>query len=745
MKLRRVGPVALLCAITVIFYWKFLLVHQFSLLLGYESTNQAYAWFDYWVATLRTGTFPIWDPFTFSGHAFAGEMQTGAFYPPYLLFLLVPFHKGMLSPQLYHYFYALTHVACAWFMYALVRELGLSKFAGLVSGVCFSFGGFLVRLGGWLHLLESGIWLPLILLLLIRALKAASLLTSLLYCALSGLALSLSILAGGLHLVIMQAIVIVSAAVFYFLQVQVSASNGRQMKWNRVALIAAVTLGFAICGGAVQLLPSAEYSHRAIRFFGGGSGPASERIPYGSLGDALWPETIIGMVVSAFSGSASSGEYVNPYLGVFPLVLAIAGILQGWRIPWVRYFGGLAIAAFLYSLGSFSLLHGILYALVPFISMAREANRFMYLADFALAVLAGYGVDALLSGKSIVSWEAFDRVLQWSAILAALAVAWPAVLGHGDMSPWISLSLLLIVVSYGLYRYLRRGNGGPWARFLILSLILFDLSAFDWSAANKTQEAAKGGDYMEHLRESQGVAQFLRSQSGMFRVDVAADLAPNMGDVFGVEMTRGNAVTILKDYNEMRTNSDLLNVRYVVRPASAKDSGAVYEDSHWKVYENPGFYPRGWLVHETLVESGPGIPAGKPGTLAPDLRRVALVSTPINVTLWPPAADRSDEHVDVRRPNNNRIEADVQAHGQALLVLSELFYPGWRATVNGKTAPILKVDGDLRGIVVPSGPSLVRLYYAPVSFYLGLALSIASVLTLCLLIGLERRRLARLG
>src|SRR5579884_4085921 len=90
--------------VTVLFYWKFILVRQYSLLLDYEPANQAYAWFNFWTSTVKQGIWPIWDPYTFSGHAFAGEMQTGAFYPPYLLLALAPFHDGLFSPQLYHIF-----------------------------------------------------------------------------------------------------------------------------------------------------------------------------------------------------------------------------------------------------------------------------------------------------------------------------------------------------------------------------------------------------------------------------------------------------------------------------------------------------------------------------------------------------------------------------------------------------------------------------------------------------------------
>ncbi len=58
-----------------------------------------------------------------------------------------------------------------------------------------------------------------------------------------------------------------------------------------------------------------------------------------------------------------------------------------------------------------------------------------------------------------------------------------------------------------------------------------------------------------------------------------------------------------------------------------------------------------------------------------------------------------------------------------MLVLSELYYPGWRATVNGSAAPIFRVDGALQGIEVPPGHSHVELTYRPMSAIAGLALT----------------------
>ena len=639
----------ILLGLTVTFYWKIVLSHQFSLLLSFEGTNQAYAWFNYWVSTVRQGVWPIWDPFTFSGHAFAGEMQTGTFYPLYLVFLAVPFHHGVFSPALYHVFYVLTHALCAWFVYLLAREFHLSFFAGLVAGICFSLGGVLVRFNSWPHLLQSGIWLPVILLFLMRALRATQQRRAIACSALAGLCLALSILAGGLHLVIMQAIVVLSAGIFYAATTSSEHADPRTA-WRRAAIVVAVCAAFGLAGGAVQLLPSAEYSRLALRFAGPITLPASEKIPYNDMGDALWPHSFLGLLIPAFAGSPGSGEYINPYMGVLPLLLAIIGIWKRWSYLWVRYLAGLAVAACLYSLGSFSILHGLLYAVTPWLWMAREASRFLYLTDFSIALLAGFGIDALFSQfhassrePHSSSWQPLAAIFKWIAIASAIALAYPFILGKGDLSTWISFSLLLILLTYGLSRYIIAGHCGRWAHFLVIALIFFDLGAFDWSESNQSVEAAKGHDEMARLLSLRGAADFLRTRPGPFRVELAVNQSPNIGDMFGMEETFGAAVTLLKDYNQFRGHTDLLNARYTLRSASATEPNPVYKDSAWKIYERPSAFPRAWLVHAAEVEPDPAKLLSRLDAPGFEPRLTALLPAPLNSALDAQSTPNADQ------------------------------------------------------------------------------------------------------
>jgi len=82
------------------------------------------------------------------------------------------------------------------------------------------------------------------------------------------------------------------------------------------------------------------------------------------------------------------------------------------------------------------------------------------------------------------------------------------------------------------------------------------------------------------------------------------------------------------------------------------------------------------------------------------------------------------------------IEFHVDAAGHGLLVVSEVFYPGWNAFVNGARVPIHRVNGFLRGVVVPHGPSIVTFQYKPLSVQIGATLS---VLTLMAFFGLGLR------
>jgi len=113
------------------------------------------------------------------------------------------------------------------------------------------------------------------------------------------------------------------------------------------------------------------------------------------------------------------------YVGILPLILALFGILFS-SAPYRRFFTGLLILSSFYVLGNSSILHGLLYSMVPYIYLARLALRAHFILHFSLAVLAGYGTEHIIT---LLKSESPDqnalmllRKLSWFALLVAAIV-----------------------------------------------------------------------------------------------------------------------------------------------------------------------------------------------------------------------------------------------------------------------------------------------------------------------------------
>jgi hypothetical protein len=262
---------------------------------------------------------------------------------------------------------------------------------------------------------------------------------------------------------------------------------------------------------------------------------------------------------------------------------------------------------------------------------------------------------------------------------------------------------------------------------MLAAFILFDLAAFNWVESGRKTEVALG-DRLRQIISLQGAADFVKQQPGLHRVRVGVEPQPNVGDVYGIESIWGGGATVLTDYSKLGLHDDLLNVRYVIKPAASKDPEPIYQDAKWKVYNNPAAFPRAWIVHEAM--SVPSQEAAFRQLDQQDLHRFALIETslPQPLKLGNPKA----ESVHFRSWAPESFSMDVIAATSGLLVLSEMYYPGWVAKVNGHHVQIYRADGALRAIPVSAGQNKIEMEYAPSSFRFG---AIITLLTLAVFLG----------
>jgi hypothetical protein len=186
------------------------------------------------------------------------------------------------------------------------------------------------------------------------------------------------------------------------------------------------------------------------------------------------------------------------------------------------------------------------------------------------------------------------------------------------------------------------------------------------------------------------------------------------------------------------------------------------DESDVQVRKNRAVYPRAWVVREgRLSRPIEGLKESDRNramaallfqndviwkdTDRPvfDLHRAALVETdqPAKIAPFLPGGlpDAPSERVAITRYEPQRVEIDVRLDRPGIVVLADVFFPGWKLTIDGVPTTILRVNRMMRGAAVPAGPHKLVYGYDPDSLKVGAAVSLASLAAL-LAMGVWSRR-----
>ena len=176
------------------------------------------------------------------------------------------------------------------------------------------------------------------------------------------------------------------------------------------------------------------------------------------------------------------------------------------------------------------------------------------------------------------------------------------------------------------------------------------------------------------------------------------------------------------------------------RPLSAPGLRLAYNGRDARVYANQDALPRTFLVGGQHVV--PGEDEALRAVTAPgfDGRRVAITERPVEGLPRDAAAPSPGEARIVAYEHEHAV-VDATARRPSLLVLTDLHFPGWKARVDGRDAPLERVDYLLRGVMVPPGRHRVEFLYEPASWTIARSITLAGLLALAvaLIAGLRRR------
>jgi hypothetical protein len=661
----RFGPIFLLCLLIAGFYWKLTLTNQYEWMSGADLAEQVLPWFDQQAREIHQGRIPLWDTYLWSGQPLLAQGQPGTAYPLNWLLFALPLQNGHIAPVALAWYYVVIHFMAALFAYLFCRDLGRSPIASIAGGLIFALSGFLGATD-WPQMMNGAVWAPLVFLFQLRAIRPAALRWS--NAALSGLFLGISFLSGHHQIPIFVALAWIAIWIWF------------AFRNRRMIPAAAIALIIAALTGALQTLPALEYGRLARRWVGGPEPLAwNQTVPYTVQEHYdLKAFSLLGIVFPDVKAN------FDPFVGVVALTVALLAIAAAWKDSRVRLLSALALGAILYALGHNIIFQGILYSLIPGLDKARVPSAAVLLFQCAVAALAAFGFDHLDTRWTRTA----QRSLIVFSVVTLLASVW-ALLTHSLKFPADDRIILTAVFALLLALSVTRAS-----RPACLLLLLLELGNYSQIHLTPRNDPARMS-LLRAIRANPEMAGHLQGQAGFPRVQIANDaFAPNWGAYQGVEMFGGKAASVTANILDSNYFSESGRSRWGVAytisatpPPGAIEEGFATTDG-FKIYRREAF-PRAWAVHESCA--GP-------------------------------------DHVDLIEHLSDRlaIRADLSCPG--MVILSDTFYPGWRARVDHEPANIYEVNGAMRGVRVPSGSHTITMRYRPLSVYLGAALTLLGVI-----------------
>jgi len=686
----------------ILFFWKLVFTHQYDWIWGPDLTEQVLPWFEFQAREFHAGRFPLWDPSLWAGQPLFGLTQPGTAYPlNWILFALPLNSAGHIARASLEWYFVAIHIMAAIFAFALIRDLGLSRGAGVVAGLFYSLGGFFGKTG-WPQHLNGAVWAPLILLFVFRVMRGRKPYMSAIW---AGVCQGCAWLSGHHEIPIYTSL----AALILFAWLALRRGAVRWQFVHCAALFVLFTGGM----GAFQILPSYEFGRLAMRFGAPGGFQWNQYVPYAvHVSNSFSPVGINGLIFATLQSD------LVMYVGVVALALGIFGAISAWSAGAVAPAAALALAGLLYSLGGSNVIQGAMYSLIPELNRARHPMWTILLFDLGLAILLAYGVDALPASENR------PKLMRFLLCFGVAGFGVLAVINMTDalkVDTLMGMAPLMAVLLAAVLWAVSRGLS-PVASVTAIAILL----AIELGGPSAYQIADLGdpsrAQFLDRMRSNEDVAAFLRSQPGPFRIKTdGKELPDNWASLHGLETTAGYIAGVTNNIINLNPNltatQELLGVRYrISRDALPAPYLEVFQGkSGLRVFRDDAAFPRAWFAQASAP-----IPAGMEKTpiAGVDLARLRTVA----LTHGSPAPLRDcsgDGEIRYLRYTAARSELQVAAPCDRILVVAETWFPGWEGRIDGKPSAVLEVDGALKGLVVPAGTHVIDFAYRPRSVFLG--------------------------
>jgi len=710
-----------------------------------------------WVSLAKSFEIPLWNPYNSSGIPLLATLQPGVFYPPHIFYLFLPFNIVWNWIIILHFVFAGATI------YVFLRYLKASSDASFVGGIVFMLSGYLLSIHNLLPHLLAVPWFPLIVMSFLKYFDTGRLK----YLVYTAMFLSIEFFAGAPEIVMMSLIVLVLLALFPILLFEKYIGYSFRIK----SLCFIGVLSFLL--SSVQLLPFLELKTQSIRKTG---------LTYleATTWSFMWKDFILFFLPDFFGYFRQFDTvkfWLNQcwlktlYLGVMPFVFSIFYFLS--RDKKRVLFLILITISFIFALGKNTPFYNLFYYIPPFNSI-RFPVKFLFLFFFVIAVTSGLGIDSLRKGIQnknskiklailIVFYSGFLFAGLWGCINLFENDVIRFCENHGikpeeyheisfnihNLKRFLFFSFLFCVflLSYFRMKYKRT------IMYVIIFLLTADLFFANYDFHNRVNwqwYISENKEFVETISKDAGTERYFITKKTFrdfehFPNDRAIQ-APAYAALFGIYTMDGSEVLRVMHHDlfitltnstpsisEAKRFFDMSGVRHVITSYKVEDKdfklikSLDVGDKTAYLYEY-SLYPGRFLLFAgaTFVKDDK--------TVIEKLQSDAFDKTKELLLIGQKESTQGRGlmgQAKLLSYKANKVVLEYEADSDAFLYVSDTYYPGWHAYVDGKETKIYRANLAFRAIEAPKGKHTVVFKYIPMSFYIGLVLTMIGI-ALCI-------------
>lgn len=692
-----------------------------------DATYAFHPWLLYAGNEVAAGRFPLWNPHVFAGVPFFASWLTAQLFPLHALAWVLPASTALTLVSI------LKLSAAGLAMYWFLRTLALAVPASAIGALGFMLGGTMVTWLLW-TIPNPLIAMPLMLGAAWRLRGTADRR----WIVALGLAIAVDLVAGYPQIG-WYGLVLTGAW---------AAVLARGATGGPVRFLARVALG-AVVGGllaAVQVLPALEATaESAVAAY------RRDWLPFLHLP----ARALITFLMPAYYGSPTTRDFWGDLnfntsavsVGVVPWIVLPLALVACRRHVATRFFVGVTALAGAMAYGLPWI--GSALASIPPLSWGTNL-RVNVLMTLALAVLTALGVDALarsVPGDGRTAWLLRLGFLASAAVALSFVVsdhfaALDAGFKRSITTQYLWCVGLLFVATLSALGWLQARRPVWWlglagvqlASLLPLAATYNPVADARWlypeTPALHALRTATAADRSRVLLGQHNVSMLY----GLFDPTGYDGIVPRRLEEIAGPIGPGSTFALLG--SEPLTAQavfrspvvDLLGIRhFLVPPGAALPPGFVltYDGPDGRIYRNDAALPRAFVVGAArCVDDATGLRLIR--ARAVDFRRDVLLGTPCGDAPGAAAADPT-ARVEIREYGGERVTLEAVTDGPGYLVLTDLWFPGWWAWVDGVEAPIWRADHAFRAVWIGPGRHRIEFQYHPRSLWLGLVASIVGV------------------